>query len=297
MTMPTAPTPTTIATAALQRFHNGQTPEAADVARGVSDGLEKVKRDIMTIGRKWRPLITTIYKALASGTSHYANPDDYDSEFSAALMRGMHTGNLSGVSTSSVVALEAAEDITQANALGRWLLITSGTGVDQAQQIIRYEFSTKLAYMGAAFTTTPAPADGYLIVTNTQDLRWKHPKLYDKFAHPGSPGIPRAYTNIKNATTGYLALYPVPDQVYGLRRRYYADLQRMDTAGTLYITILRRWAGIFEQGVYVWKLGEDDDRFPTELQTYQMMLAALAQADLDEQPNVGAFVTGSTKET
>jgi hypothetical protein len=70
------------------------------------------------------------------------------------------------------------------------------------------------------------------------------------------------------------------------------------TGVTIYETILRRWAGLFEQGVYVWKLGEDDDRFSSESQIYYTMLQATAAIDLDGPANAaGLPVTASTKAT
>jgi hypothetical protein len=55
---------------------------------------------------------------------------------------------------------------------------------------------------------------------------------------------------------------------------------KLDTESTRYSTILRRWANIFEQGVFVWKLAEDDDRYETENQNYQNMLITLMAHDL-----------------
>jgi len=49
---------------------------------------------------------------------------------------------------------------------------------------------------------------------------------------------------------------------------YHADLRRLDTSSNLYDTILRRWADVFEQGVYTWALGEDDNRYEREFQVY-----------------------------
>jgi len=87
---------------------------------------------------------------------------------------------------------------------------------------------------------------------------------------------------------GQLALHPVPDAVYGIRRRYYADLLKLDTDGTLYSTLLRKWANVFEQGVFVWKLLEDDDRYDTENKIYQQLLVNLQMTDLDGYVPQGA---------
>jgi hypothetical protein len=180
-----------------------------------------------------------------------------------------------------IVDLASSEDIAKVNAEGKALLITSGTGVDQAQIIDDYDISTKRATMASAYGTLCVAGDGYLVVNSITSLRKMKLALYDKYQHPGLAGTPKRYTHIPNATVGELGLYPVPNAVAGLQRRYYADLMLMDITSTLYSTILRRWALIFEQGVYVWKLGEDDDRYPSENQIYQQMLIGLMSHDLD----------------
>jgi hypothetical protein len=281
MTAPAAPTKTTICTEALKRFLNGGTPAAADITRAEDYGLEKVKRDIMLLGKTWRPLIRTCYDITKVGVSHYANPSDFQQNFSVGLMTGDHSGALATITSTSVVDLAATEDITQAQAEGKWLLITSGTGVDQAQIIDDYNATTKRATMASAYGTLCVLGDGYLVVNSIAPLREINLALYDKYQHPGVAETPTKCVHVPNTTVGELALYPVPNAVAGLQRRYYADLMLLDTAGTLYSTILRRWASVFEQGVYVWKLGEDDNRHPAEAQLYQGMLLGLMARDLD----------------
>lgn len=282
MTAPTLPTATTIATEALKRFLNGGPPESADITRAVNYGLEKVKRDIMAIGRTWRPLLRTAYDVTVSGISHYGNPADFEQMYSMGLMSGTHSGVLSAVESASSVTLAADEDATQVECVGKWLLITSGTGTDQAQQIHEYTFATKVATMAEAYATEPVAGDSYLLANNIKNMRWIPNSLYDKFDYPGTPGMPAKYTIIENQGVGQVALYPVPNAVFGLRKRYYADLRKMDITLPLYTTtIMRRWAGLFEQGIYVWKLGEDDDRYEGESQIYAGMLANTALNDLD----------------
>lgn len=281
MTMPIAPTGTTIVTESLTRFLNGGVPEAAEITRALDYGLEKVKRDIMGIGKKWKPLDTTIYRVTKVGVSHYDNPVDFEQNASVAIMTGTHTGALSNVASTSVMTLAATEDALQREAEGKYLLITSGTGVNQAEIIDDYNPTTKVVTLAAALTTQPATSDGYMIVNSIKDLVSISADRYDQFQYPGVPGAPLRYAPYTDDTVGKIALHPVPDAVYGVKRRYYQDLMKMDISGTRYSTILRRWANIFEQGVYVWKLGEDDDRYSVENQVYQGQLVALAAHDLE----------------
>jgi hypothetical protein len=281
MSIPTQPTKTTIVTEALTRFYDGAAPTAAEITRGENYGLEKVKRDLMLIGHKWRPLIRTAYDITKIGVSSYPCPADFEDMISVGLMSGDHSGVLSDVTSASNVTLAADEDATQAEAVGKWLLITSGTGADQAQVIDDFSATTKVAALADAYAIPPIATDGYIIVNSIAPLREMPIELYDRYQHPGIPGTPKRFAVVPNQSVGDCVLYPVPDAVKGLKFRYYADLRLMDTDITLYNTILRRWAAVFEQGVFVWKLAEDDDRYPVEMQIYQSMLLGTMAADLD----------------
>ncbi|MCE5336832.1 MAG: hypothetical protein LLG06_19820 [Desulfobacteraceae bacterium] len=280
MTAPSQPTKTTICTEALKRALNGGTPEAADITRAEDYGLEKVKRDIMALGKTWKPLLRIVYDITKVGVPSYANPADFEQDFTVGLMNGTHTGALTTVTSTSIVDLAADEDVTQAQAEGKYLLITSGTGVDQAQIIDDYNATTKRATMAAAYATLCVTGDGYMVANSIAPLRKIPLALYNLYQHPGVAGTPAKFTQIENQTVGELALYPVPNAVFGLQRHYYADLMKLDMALDLYSTILRRWAAVLEQGVYVWKLGEDDNRYDVENQAYQALLIGIMKDDL-----------------
>jgi hypothetical protein len=281
MTMPTAPTPTTLVTEALTRFLNGGTPDSDEITRGIDYGLEKVKRDIMGIGKAWRPLLRLAYDITKVGVSHYDNPADFEMDFSVGLMLGTHTGLLGTVTSTTEVALTPAEDATQGEVEGKYLLLTSGIGVDQAQVVDDYNTTSKVATLSEAYEVLPEIPVGYMVVNRIKDLTIMNIGRYDQFEYPGRPAEPERFIPIVNNTVGQLALHPVPDAVYGIRRRYYADLLKLDIDGTLYSTLLRKWANVFEQGVYVWKLQEDDDRYDEQNKIYQQMLSNLLVTDLD----------------
>ena len=131
-----------------------------------------------------------------------------------------------------------------------------------------YVTSTKVATFDEFFTVTPVTGDGYMVCTIQWDLTSIPIRNYDKM----KTGEPYRYVLFDDATTGCIALEPTPDDIYGIEFTYFADLRRVDLTSTLYATILRRWAGIFEQGVYAWSLGEDDDRYDKEDAKYWKML-------------------------
>lgn len=294
MAIPTAPTKTTIVTEALKRYYNGTAPSAAEITRGEDYGLEKVKRDIMLIGKRWRPLESIAFRVTKDGVSKYSLPADYEAIISVSILDGEHSGLLTGVTnTSYLYTLAADEDISQDQAEGALLLISSGTGVNQAQQIDDYDTSTKIATGVEAFATAPVSGDGYLICNEQRDLVLDPMHRRDHITYPVAKGKPTNYFISADSSYGHMELYQCPDDVYGLQIRYYADLLRLDITGTLYTTLLRRWAGVFEQGVYLWKLGEDDDRFSREFQVYDGMLKQLQKSDLEDyyNPNLQMMVS------
>ena len=277
MAIPTAPTASTICQEALTRKLNGATPATADITRATSYGLEKVKRDIMLVNTLWRPLIQTYYTVTKEGVSKYTNPTDLEQHIKLELLKYDHSGALTDVTNASYLyTLAADEDATQDEVEGKTLLITSGTGANQAQQIDDYSTTTKIATGLAAFTTAPVATDEYAIINEFKEL------TYDPLMRTGvyrDKGEPSKYYPYDDSTYGYVELSQVPDAVYGLKYTYFADLRRVDITGSLYATLLRRWAAIFEQGVYVWTLGEDDDRYDREFQIYDSMLKQLKARD------------------
>jgi hypothetical protein len=281
MAAPTQPTKTTICTEALKRFLNGGTPEATDITRAEDYGLEKVKRDIMNLGKTWRPLLRTAYSVTKSGVSDYSNPSDYADIYTVSIMSGDHVDALSYVTSKSSVTLANTEDATKVEVEGKMLLITSGAGANQAVQVDEYTTATKICAMAAEYDTLPVATNGYMVCNSIASLYRMDVDRYDLFQYPGVAGVPARYTIIANNSAGYVALHPVPNGVYGIRTRYYADLLNLDMALALYNTILRRWAGVFEQGVYVWKLSEDDDRYEAQNALYQRMLMNIVAYDLD----------------
>lgn len=282
MAAPTTPTKTRICTQALKRVLNGGTPNSTELTNAEDYGLEKVKRDIMMIGKTWRPLIKTAFKTLVVGKSHYDNPSDFEADFSISFMYGSHTGQATAGAAGSIT-LAAAEDISVARAEGKYCFLTAGTGADQARVVYDYSTTTKVCTVSENWSTTPDNTSVYMICDQVRTLTPMRQATYQQNPYPGRKGTPKRWANIESATYGQIALYPVPDVTAGIMRKYYADLMLLDiTEGstTLYTAILTRWAGVFEQGVYVWKLGEDDDRYSVELETYQSMLISIMKYDM-----------------
>ena len=280
MALPTAPTAARIVEESLKRKLNGGTPSAADITRATDYGLEKVKRDIMMVNTLWAPMMKVAYGVTKEGVSKCTNPIDLEQHINIELLKYTHSGTLTGVTNSSYLyTLAADEDAAVDEVEGKILLISSGTGANQGQQIDDYVVSTKVATGVEEFATAPITGSGYLIINESKLLEYDPLSRRSGIGDYSAKGEPSVFYPSSDATYGYAELYPVPDAVYGLKYTYFSDLRRLDLTASLYTTLLRRWAGVFEQGVYCWTLGEDDSRYEREFQIYDSMLKQLKARD------------------
>ena len=126
MASPVDPTATSIVTEGLRHALSGQIPTPGDIVRG-KDWLEEVKNDIVRKEKRLRSLYFTSADILTEGISLYSNPSDYGSDLTFTLMSGETTGTAQA-GTASSLTLASDEGITEANILGKELLITGGTG-------------------------------------------------------------------------------------------------------------------------------------------------------------------------
>ena len=68
-----------------------------------------------------------------------------------------------------------------------------------------------------------------------------------------------------------------PDRVYIVEWEYWAALDRLDEAGTVFLRHLREWNALYFQGVGIRVMTRfDEDRRNTETQIYNQMLAEYA---------------------
>ena len=283
MAAPTAPTTTLIVTEAYRQF-GISSPTAGQLATAIAEGIEKVKRDIWAMGKRWKLLRTTQYIPIRKGVSRYANPSDFETDMvepGLSLLDGINSGVLQ-TAAAGTATLAAADTAVQDDAEGKLLLITSGTGVNQAEQIDDYNATTKVATMRANWGTTPVTGDGYLIVNRQKPIE-KFPRTRrNLIERPGDMGEPYEAYDMAAGAAGFIELYPVPQQAYGLKRDYYANLLLVDIVGTLYPYILRNWAGVLTQGVLAWLYeGYDDSRSQVAKVAYANMLNFLKAREID----------------
>lgn len=274
MASPTAPTLASICSEALSSAGYSN-PSSALTARAQNQWMEEIKNDVFFLAKKLKSLHTTSYAVTTTGVHRYSNPTDYGSEMTLTLLNGTYSGTAQGGSSAGVT-LSASETVGSDFIVGKYILITSGTGKNSCSQCISYDTSTKSASVSPNFTTAPVNGDGYLIIDDYTVLSPKPVWNVDELRLPTLRDKPSNFSPIGDADYGEFILYPTPDKVYGLQMRYYANLMTLDLAGTLIGTLYQRWRNIFTQGVYAKALKDMDDvRADNEIQKYNSYLQTL----------------------
>jgi len=274
MSVPTQPTPTTIATAAFQLYAR-RAPTSAEITRVSDDLMEQVKSDIMDRAVNWSFLRKIAYQPLTQYVSTYQAPADYKKLLSVRLMKGTRTGTAQ-TATSTTITL-AASDNGGAETAGKWIVILSATaGSNQALQCKTFNTSTKQAVMETSWTTTPTGTIVYLVVDSFKPLTLLTNYDRNNVVHPSRQAEPDTVFHLEDTTEGDLVLDTSPDlTTYVLEETYYADLLKMDTdtsANPLYARVLRLLNGLFIQGVYTY-LCQQDSRYAIQIQKYEAKLA------------------------
>ena len=260
MALPTVPTLTSIVTEALRKASYTNIPTLVQT-RAETEWIDEIKSAIMNDvnknSRKLKLLFKTAYTVTTIGIHRYANPSDYSSDLNLVLLTGTNTG-IAQTGTSNSITLASTEDVTSAFAVGKYVLITSGTGIYSSSQISAYNATTKVASVSPDFSVSPSSDSGYMIVDRVRDLVEKDVTKFDLLTLT-TKSEPLNYYPIGSPTYGEFILYPTPDVVYGLQMRYYVDLLRVDLASTLMSTLYEKWRVMWVQGIYMKALQNIDD--------------------------------------
>ncbi len=272
----------TIVTEALRKAESGITPKIGEITRAETEWISEINNDIWRKEKKLRSLYVTDAIIISQGLSRYVNPSDYSSHLTLEILDGSTTGTAQGGSTSSIT-LESDEEITEEIAVGKEIIITSGTAVNEISQITSYSESTLIAGVDPDFNTAVVNGDGYLVIDNYRELDKKAIRLLVQETQQTQQGKPLDYYPTSNNADGEFRLRPVPDATYGLRRRYYADLLAL-TDTTLTALLYVKWENIYKQGVYFKRLAElDDDRDRAEEKLYYALLIELLIDETKDQ--------------
>jgi hypothetical protein len=254
MAAPSAPTLISIAQEGLNKANAPN-----KLQRAMDEWIEELKNRVWSRGKKLKFLQTEGVITVNTGQSRYSMPSDLSSIMSVVLLYGATTGTAQAGAAGTITL--AAADTSDDSIVGKELIITSGTGLEQkAVQITAFNSTTKVATVNPNFTTTPDNTSVYMIVTETTKLDEAPVWDFDKAPDAMGRAKPSCYSPIGDDDNGEIMLYVAPDQLYGLKIRYYADLMELDLTGTLIATLYKRWRNYLVQGVYVAALEENDDR-------------------------------------
>lgn len=277
MAAPTPPTLSDIVTEALKKA-GYSSPNSTQLTRAQNRWVSEVKADIFTRLRNFKPMQKTAFLPTTIGKHRYANPSDFGSELNLTLMTGAHTGTAQTGAAGSIT-LASDEDISEDFILGKYILVTSGTGAGSCSQVTAYSTATKIATVVPDFETAPA-SSGYMVIDFYTTLKQKPVWELDENSTPTERGVPTHYLPIGDSDDGEFILYPPPDKVYGLQMRYYADIMNVDLASTLMTSLYQRWENIWIQGVFVKALQDmDDSRYQFERQVYLGILNDLVMRE------------------
>lgn len=303
MAVPLAPTANEIYAEGLQKagFASGTAQHTALLTRAAT-WIEEIKNDIYTLSKELKTLQKTYVHITTPNLSRYIMPTDYQSTIKMTLFDGDDYGTAqAGAATS--ITLAAAEDIEEENILGRYVVITGGTGVNQIAQVTAYDETTKVATTYAEtidgeWATNPDVTSTYLICDEVDDLEYMSIDRHD-LNYESDRDEPFAYILSENETYGEFRLWPPPyradtgQTVYAVLQRYYANIMLLDTTATLLSLLYRRWRNVFVQGIYFKALQhKDDDRAQAEETKYYTLLK-LMMANETPYPESNDFVRNS----
>lgn len=275
MAVPPNPSVTSIVTQALKRA--GRTnPSADQITEAIDHALQEVKADIMLVAPTHPNLMSTSTTVTTKGQQRYAIPEDLNEYGSITLLDGPsnYRGTVTdGTLTTTTLAsnqVGAADDL-----IGRYLIITGGSGIEEYRQILDYDPGTNIATVESSWVNPPVAGSTYLIVTDyfqlyPSDITTEFDRI-NSVTQLGTPEIATIYNQ------EYI-LYPTPNlSTYGLMSRYWVDLSKVDETGDLFVQLLREWRSTWIQGIAVKCMQRfDEDRYARELSIYKIMLDLLA---------------------
>lgn len=265
MAAPTNPTATSIVTEAYNKV-GIDSPTSAQLTRAKDHFLEEIKNDIwIRAGRsgntRIKSLQTSDVQISVVGQSKYDFPSDFDEEITISILDGDHTGTAQA-GASTTITLESGEDAGESDVEGKYILITSGTGVNGLRQCVDYNTSTLVATVASEWDTTPDSTSTYLIVNQTTELEEDNVLSMGGLGNSTfSKGKPTTFMKISEGVNERMVFdIPCDLATYGILLRYYANLNKVDlTEGsTLISKLYLNWREPLVMGV-AWKIALDDD--------------------------------------
>ena len=208
-------------------------------------------------------LKTTAVHSAVQGRSRYPQPSDCDTPISIQLLDGPDAWRgTAAAGSAGGVTLASTLDESSDTLVGKFALFTNGTGSNQFFQIVGWGNSSKVATPDANFTASADTTTTYLIA-DSHRLLYEESKRYD-WDYRVNPGVQSTPTRAAMVAETLWLDYP-PNKTYGLLWTYFADLDRLDESGVLFIKLLREWRSVWVQGVAFYTMQRyEDERFNVE---------------------------------
>lgn len=278
MAVPSNPTVADVVTEGLRRGGRVN-PSSTDITNSTNIHFQEVKADLYLKAKQHQSLLTQGFAATTRGVSRYNWPTACEAMRSIQLIDAPTDGDWRGTAQAggaSTITLSASFSQDSDLMIGRFVFITSGTGIGQFAQITGYNNTTKVATIETAWATldsswvTPDNTSVYLV----ESMRYKlwdfgKPVDWDTTHVPFAQSMPSTATVVNRQ----IWLDAAPDRVYVLLYDYWLALDQLDEAGTPLRNHLRKFRNVWTQGVAVKVMQRyDEDRYNSEIGIYNAML-------------------------
>lgn len=274
MAVPSNLTPTQVVTEAL-KWGGRTVPTSAQITDGLTLYMAAVKSDLHRVAPCHPSLLTQTTVPTQIGLSKYDWPTDAEEISSVNLIDTRDETGWAGsaqAGSSSSITLAAGFDSAGIEMRGRYVHNTT-PAVTGKGQILTYDNATKVAGLTTVEGTAFAAATPYMI----EAMRWGIKKRTSYYMTSWEQ--PYELTRPKQmAMRGRSGVFDkAPDRVYIIEWEYWAALDRLDDAGTVFLRHLREWSALYIQGIGIRVMTRfDEDRRNTETQIYNQMLAEYA---------------------
>lgn len=297
MSIATNPTEALLVTEAFKRC-GITSPTSAQQTRMGDYALQELLNDIMNTAfrdgnTRLKTLQETLLDASVDGQRTLALGEVHDEELLVEILDGSRRATAQ-TGTSTSITLVSTDTSTAANAEGRWIFLTGGTGADQIRQITDLNTSTLVATVDSAWDTTPDNTTTYLIVDNIYGPENGMEEVHISEIEASATPVKGRPTTFAKYNRDLIFDRAFDRSTYGIRVRYYMNVHEVDrTEGSTsrYTRILQNWRSTLMAGL-IWKIMEDidDSRQLTKKKEYEDSRTAL----LIKETPYGGELTGLT---
>lgn len=209
--------------------------------RALDEWLPQIFEDIA--GRKdWGMLEDTQVSILTQYVQTLSIPADFESMRLMTFYDGYHKDTAQAGAASNIT-LAADEDLTEDEAKGKLIFLTSGTGSGGMARITDYDDATKVASISPNWGTNPDVTSKYMVSNYELELNYN---TIDRIAFVTSNGIPVNMSRFDNE----IYFDPIPDlATYAVVSKYLTHIASIDTSGTRYAKLLTRWRLALQEGI------------------------------------------------